>query len=794
MLAQLRINEAISDNESGLVDAFGKTSDWIELYNSSSETVNLANYCIGDKIDEKCLWPLPPVQLAPGGFQVIFASGRDTIFQEAHANFKLSRRGELLYLRHTNGTIIDSLGIPSLPEDFSYGRFRDGEAATFFFVDPSPGISNNMRSPIPQAARPSFGEEQVFFEEAFDLTLACSGSNCSIRYTLDGSEPDEESLLYEGPILVEETQTIRCRSYRPGMIPSEPQSRTYYIDVETDLPILSFHTDPDYLFDWEEGIFIKGPDADSLYPHWGANYWKDIDIPVQVEWLENRTAKPLSFELEARIHGGTTARNQAMKSLRFNSNIAYGDLTINHTFFPEKNLDHYRRLVIRNASGDFNVAHLRDAFLSRYFLRENLNIDLLAHRPLEWYVNGEYWGLINLREKVDEFYLSNDYGADPTNLDLLEEEDFPIAGSFELFDSLQSYIDRNDLSDPAVFEYVSSQIDLASMADYFIVETYVNNTDWPVNNIKFWRERKEGSKWRYILFDLDATMGRFPWTVARQDGLAIAMAKEESRHVLLLKELWTNETYRHYFINRYADLINSTFTPERFSAEIQSSADEIRKPIQRHLQRWYGDFDRWENEAIPQLLEFATDRPDYARQHLQDFFQLDRQVELQLQTYPAGAGTIKINTIQAEELPWRGVYYAGVPVEISIEPAPGYRFSHWESLAAFDRETSLNLRYDFSTDDQLVAYFDYEYPGLNFSIQPNPVSNTAMIYFELPQKMTVDFSLLHPDGRIIRQWTEEESSGGQRVLNHGVEDLAQGVYYFQIRSELGVETKAFVKY
>ncbi len=785
--AQLLINEVCSDNETIITDEFGDESDWIELYNAGSSSVNLAGYFLSDNADDPQKWTFPSVSIAPAEYLLIFASEEDVFDTYLHTNFKLSKDGEPLVLSDPAGNVLDQLQIPALEEDNSYGRLSSNQTVWSYYTNPTPGAVNDDASSYDFNVKPSFTLEEAFHTSAVQIALTCEDVNCFIRYTTDGSPPDENSEIYTTPLLTDTTICIRARTYSDDNLPSKISTKTYFFNVAHTLPVMALATDPYLLFDWEVGIFMKGPDADSLFPFWGANFWDDTEIPIHVEYFKENELK-VNFDVGTKIHGGRASRSKMQKSLRLFGDTEFGEDEMRYKFFEDRENDSFKRLVLRNASGDFNYTHFRDAYMHRYFIEQDLHIDELAYQPVALYINGLYWGVINLREKVDKYYLRDNYGVDMKNIDLLEEDTFAVEGDFEHYDAMLDFVKISDMSDDAVFAEATKTVDLENVADYTIAQTVLVNIDWPNNNIKYWREKKEDAKWRFILFDLDSGMGRAPYTRAHVDFFISIMTEErfdQNNYAILFRALMDNLNYRNYFLNRYADLLNTTFRSENMIAETDRTVDMIDEEMIRHFQIWdWPGYDVWQEDRLPGLYDFSRDRPMYARQYLMSYFELENEVLLEFNTYPEGAGTIEINTISVDELPWNGHYFNGVPVEIKVVPNPGYSFRHWESInTILSPNPSEQIELNFSEDDKITAFFESESMPFEVTVSPNPVAGMAQVEFVLNEVSSVSVNLYDISGKLLRSRDYGRVAGGHQQLDFDVAGFPGGVYMLEAKTE-----------
>lgn len=788
--AQVLINEASSSNDSVILDEDGESSDWIELYNAGTAAVNLEGWFLSDKRSEPQVWTFPNQTIGAGEFLLIFASGEDKAETFLHTNFKLSKDGEYLLLTNPMGELMDKIFVLDLETDISYGRLSDGGAEWGFFQIPTPQATNNEGTVIGVAKSPEFLVDESFQNNGFSLEMTTSEAGGIIRYTLDGSEPEDDSFVYENPIFIEENTPVRARTYKVGKIPSERTSKTYFINTNHSLPIIHISTAPANFFDYENGILVEGPDASPDYPFFGANFWKDIEAPIHFEYFDENQSLELSVEMGTQTHGGRGTRTKPQKAMRLTTKPKFGIDKINYQFFRNKEANSFERLVLRNSGGDFSDTHFRSGFLANYLIDSGIDVDVLGYQPVVLYLNGQYWGVINLREKSDEFYIESNYGIEPDQMDFLEEDTLVVVGNFDVFDQHFEYITTHDMSVEANFQQAAAYFDLNSMTDYFVSQLAIANTDWPQGNIKYWRERKTDAKWRYMMFDLDAGMGLYPWSNIDREAYKriITQQGEINRHVMIHIELMKNENYYNYFINRYADLLNTIFAPDEFIAAVEAANERIRPEIGEHLQRWSGcsfcsTMERRDTLHLPNILNFAAQRAVENRKHLQAFFGFQNQVNLTLNTYPEGAGTVQINTITPDELPWDGYYFNGVPVTLTVVPNAGFEFSHWEGIETdLSGNTGTTFTLNFEQNDQVTAFFNAKYEGLQVAAFPNPTAGNVEISFVLNQIEEVEMRLFSADGKLMQNFQKQKLNGGLQRQNIDLTGFKSGVYLLYVQT------------
>jgi len=793
--AQIVINEVCASNSQVILDDFGQSSDWIELYNTSNTDISIKGWFITDNLNDFQKWRIPDVSIPANGYQLIFANNEDTWLQLPSTNFKLSSAGETISLSSNDSFIVDQIAYPSLPTDQSFGRIPDGSSNWQQTSVPTPLVSNTSIPLLERVAAPSYFGITRFFDTPKSIRLQAI-PNATIYYTENGDIPTINSQLYSNSLYLNESKVIKAIAVVPGHLPSKMSTFTFFIGVEHELPIISLSSSPYNFSDIDVGILIRGENADEAWPYWGANFWSDKEVPVFMEYFEDHQTLAFANQFDTQVHGGRGARTNNQKPLRLEVKNKYGAFTVSYPFFKDRDRTTYKRLVLRNASGDYNTAHFRDAFLARYFIKEGLNLDVLAYQPATIYINGDYYGIINMREKSDKYYLAHNYGVDIDNLDLLEEDTLVNVGNYVIFDSMYQFVFTNDLSIDENYQKATTFFDVENIAETFIVELGLNNNDWLGNNIKYWRERKENARWRYLVFDMDIAMGRHSWTTYDYNLLAEKMADPgTNRHVNIFKALIKNTTFRNYFLNRHADLLNTIFRKDAFSKEIDETVNQLDFDIQQHFSRWSWNscgYPCWGEDHLPVLYDYVENRPTHARKHLIEYFDLEKEVELSINTFPEGAGKIKINTI-TPELPWNGMYFDGVPVTISIEPNPGFRFDYWHSPNTFpENNESLTFTQNFSSDDEIIAFFENEAPDLAIISAKCSPNSTLDITLDLTNPTQIELQVYDASGKLIHFMSPTHFNGGRQRRSIAIPGIAAGLYILQVSNETTREVAKFV--
>ncbi len=766
------INEMMASNATTIADEDGDYEDWIELYNAGNEIISLGGWGLSDDYNNPYKWVFPGISLKPGSFLLVWASGKNRSDPQSplHSNFSIRAAGEEVLITHPSGNLIDALAPLPLPADISYGRQPDAAPEWCYFDAPTPGESNVTSGYEQWLATP----EIIFTQNETGqvvLSLTHPDEEANLYYTLDGNEPDETTFLFESSHVFDslpsctlmfirttpleadpygfgwnspkgefpQTLVIRTRAYKPNCLPSPVKTKSHLSET-FDLPVVSIATSTRHLFSDSTGIYVPGMiyqelgwNDDDYFGFPNANYWQsgpEWERPANMEFHYPDG----SYHTQAcgiRLHGGRS-RVAPMKSIRLYARSQYGPNTIDFDIFEDGMTD-YRRLILRNSGQDFYVRTtlFRDALI--HTLTEGLGFDFQKYQPVQLFINGAFWGIHNLRERLDKHYFAQHYGLDEDNIDLLENYWLEVAegDNFHFHQNIQ-YIEDFGLEEETHYDSIQKRIDVDNYLNYQIAQVYINNTDWPGNNMKFWRYRTDGylpdapqgqdGRWRWLLYDTDFAFGLSGGhDAAEHNMLEFATTTEGTTWAnppaatWMLRQFLVNEQFKIRFINRFADLLNTYFSEDRVVAVIDSLQDQIAGTMPLHTNRWGypASMESWQNN-VSLMRQFAFERPDHQRQHLMSYFDIDELINANLNTSGAAHGHIRINTIEisgatpgvsSRPYPWTGYYFKDIPIELEAIPANGYYFSHWEGFPDSNAATiSLTPEDDFELTAHFIPY------------------------------------------------------------------------------------------
>ena len=654
----LSINEVMAANTHTLRDGdlddadFGSMggaySDWIEIYNSSTEAIDISGYTLSDS---SAAWKFPEGIVPAKGYLLVWASDKNKVAKDGqlHSNFKISASGETLTLKTPDGSMVDTVTTAALKDDESYGRKTDGSLEWAVFSKATPLEANLYSSETIAVKEPVFSHKGGFYTSAFDLQLTTDEADIKIYYTLNGSDPlpeAEGTFEYTDPIAVKiragdpnilsmisnitndpwsewkepvgevfKCTTIKAVAVRENGNKSRVITNSYFVDKDMktryNLPVISLVTDQSNLFDDAKGVYVNENFE---------NKGKEWERPVHIEFFDKDGTLAFSHNSSFRIHGNYT-RKIPQKSFRLYADHGYDDTdSFEYEVFPDlkkqgngQELDSFSRLILRNGGNDcgWTGTMFRDGLT--HGLVSHLKLDTAAYRPSVVFLDGEYWGIYTLREYFDSEYLKSHYSLDKDKAVILDVWETPGVQEGESNDwklyqyDVINYLKSNDITDKATYEYIKSKIDIENYINYNVTEIYSGNYDWPGNNTVVWKYKtKDGEyhpeasygkdgRWRWMLKDTDFGFGFLQKSVTF-DTLSFATADvpEEGEFsyanqpwaVFLLKTLLKNTEFRNQFINSFADQLNTSFNSARVNKEIDELKAEIEASMPEHSNRW----------------------------------------------------------------------------------------------------------------------------------------------------------------------------------------------------------------
>jgi hypothetical protein len=520
-----------------------------------------------------------------------------------------------------------------------------------------------------------FSSPGGIYLDTIQLDLSTLGEK--IYYTTNGEKPSSNSIRYSAPINIDKTTAIRAIAYKKGK-PGNIVTQTYLVGREYNMAVISITGDPDDFFSFDRGIYVKGCCADSVPPYKRANFWKGWERQVNIEFYEPTGELGFNQQVGVRIFGGFS-KGLPMKSLAITSRKKYEHKTIKYSIFPNRNIKKYKSFVLRNSGSDFNITQFRDALLTN--LVEPLDIDIQAYRPSVVFINGVYWGIHNVREKINEYYLKSNAGVNPDSVDIMKHRNDLLSGKRDHYLKMIKYINQTDFKDTAEIWHLNTLMEIDNFINYNITEVYVDNRD-AGGNIRFWRPQTPEGRWRWVLFDTDISFGISSKTAYKKNTLDKMTVKHNEAwpdpawSTLIIRNLLENDSLKNLYVNRFADHLNTIFSAKTVNFKIDSIHDMLKNEMPYHFDKWRGsNIVRWE-ENVQRMKDYASNRPHYLRLHLMGRFDLSDTITVDIQNQDPEMGYVQINSIRVDKS-FFGVYFKDASPSVEAKAKYGYEFVGW---------------------------------------------------------------------------------------------------------------------
>ena len=657
----ITFSEILSDGYRYKLDAKNTPDDddqgkWVELYNRSDQTVSLTGYSLSDNEKKPTKWVFPEgTSIAGKGYLILYMSGslplegkdEKSVTAEMKArtlNFSVSGQGETLYLYNDAGTLIDRVTVPMSVACVSYAKVGD----TWGLCDtPTQGAANTAplmgsaycEAPVVSAPSGVYHGTQVVSMEIPAGTY--------VTYTLDYTTPTESSTRYRAgeQLTFSQNAVLRARAFSENgtRYKSPVISNTYIIvgDTQTTdahdstLPVCFLVTDPDNLFNVDYGIYVVGShfQGKTAATEWttpsndrklGANYnqrGREWERPAHWTYT-SAGGKEVLFESDLMIRiFGSFSRYQKQRNFALIARKGYGGSTLDYPFFANRPFENYESLVLRCSAKDAVATKIRDVLVTG--LMEDAGVDLCmqAYVQTALYLNGQYWGVYNLREKVSRGFIAQHYSVtNKDSIDVLRGNGVLVAGDPKCVDDYAALIDfcksKNcDLSNYGDYEYVCSKIDVENFALYCAAEIIVGNND--SGNIKWWRSSEKD----------DSTTNGY-----RRDFFSKYFNPEghgagKGFSTVLARSLLKNNDFVEIFLKYCAVMVNEVYSPEKINAKVDALSGNIASEIEWDFPRWNLTVKNWKAH-INNVRGYANHYQEYYFKYLKNYIKKNTNYNL----------------------------------------------------------------------------------------------------------------------------------------------------------------------
>lgn len=674
-------------------------SDYIELYNSSNQEVNLDGWYLSDDESNLLKNRISGVVIAANSYAV-FYSNSEMEEEDYRINFKVSSLGEKIFLSNSEGELVDSILVPELRYGEVYARDTDG-GNQWNIKEESLATSNETAKHITARIlnNPEFSHESGFYDEPFTLKVECQLGQ-KVYYTLDGSVPTMDSKEYIDGIYIENISdqpnvvtavknvitewedyvpsnekndkavVVRAVVFDNKNRSSEVITHTYFVGLDQykDKNIVSVVADYEDLFG-ENGIFVTGKDYDQAYlsgqvenlpiPNF-VKSGRQWEVLGNLQFFSNGEAI-CNQEAGIRTYGGSN-RHAKIKRMSFYARNSYSG----NEFFEGLTLGE------RKVSSMGTNSNLGNFILPQLALDRAVAVQGAAKTII--FLNGEYYSDHNVMEKYSDQFFEQRYGISADNLLVIRDGELSKGTweQFNLYQWLLKQVMTKDMSVQENYDEVSSLMDIQSYIDYICTNVYLCNMDvTDVKNYMLWRCVKPNDsnygdgKFRWMLYDMGSLDGQISKSYYKVNSAAeVNSFNTKGRYVghaineeLIYKALINNSSYRKQFVLSFMDMANVNF-----------EINNVKKV-----------FEQW-NCPIEQFGDFFEKRFDCIVPYMADEFGLTGTLEnVTLKINDPKAGRIKINTTipNLENGSWIGKYYTDYPVMVTAEAVEGYQFVGW---------------------------------------------------------------------------------------------------------------------
>lgn len=757
----LLVNEIMAANVDMYVDPSWNYGGWIELYNPTDQYYSLGGYWASDDPEnlKKARIHTSVGGVQPHGYTLLCFDHADTRkdvgekWVNTQVDMKLDCEGGTLYISDEEGNIILQQDYPQAVMRCSYARKSDGGDEWGWSGEPTPYTTN---------AGMKFAEKQLddpvvnLDGQLFNGTLAVKVTipeGATLRYTTDGSTPtlEDGNTSKTGSFTVKTTTTFRFCLFQDGFLPSKVVTRSYILkDNDYYLPVVSIVTDARNLYDDTIGIYVTGTNGKTAnQDNRKRNFNMEWDRPASFEYIANgHNAKNVegyfAQEVDIAINGGWS-RKYEPRSLKIKSGKQY-DLknSLDYPFFADKPYNKNKSLLLRNGGNDeYNQTRLKDAALQQIARVSEFPLNLQSYQPTHVFVNGDYLGMLNMREPSNKHYGYANYGIDTDEIDAFE---MSVDSAYVQKDGTkEAFMEWKSLSasasDALAYQQILDLVDIDDYINYMAFKFFLNDWDWPHNNAKGFRDRNDG-KFHFIIFDLDNCVDRTGnniFTDFEKKRINTFYTRPEYNNssitaevelVTIFLNMIKNEEFRKKFIDTYCIVGGSVFGDEDEINEIvYGMADNIAEALSWEWHSPYGNGRSFAQGIINAVTGNYRKRMTYVIKAYKSFgLSAVKPMEVKLRSNVEGA-SLAINDIVVPRSKFNGYLFS--PVTLKATAPAGYRFVGWQSstgsneVPLFEKSAQWSYYDKGSLDGEDWMGLDYNARSWKSSVAPFGYGNNG---------------------------------------------------------------------
>ena len=610
------ISEVLASNDT--IEAYpgaGK-SDWIEIYNAGNDSVDLSGWGLSDRLDHGRKWQFPQGSLIGAGEYKVVMCDRMTESNNAsqpHAAFKVGKQKmETITLTDPTGRVLDKVTLPEMRTDVSYGRTL-GLAGLFYYDTPTP-FQANGEGFTGYAAMPSFTTEPGLYDGVTYVEFNIP-EGTQVFYTTDSSVPTQNSIPYNGERLeLRDITVLRVRAFAGGNVkPSDVLTGTFFVNKYHALPVVSVVSDPLNLWNGVNGMLDVGNNVDkSKGIPFKNTIYRDVKkagtkFPVHVEMYDDSGNNLINQDAEFSLIGQYSL-DLPQKSMKFKAKSKYGLKTFAAKLFPDRDYTEFKGFVLRNSGNDGVWTRLLDGLQSRLMDETGCPVAHQAWKPYVVYLDGQYWGHMNLRERADRYMIAQFEGLsldEADNMVILEG-----SGNYcyatkkerqEFRDMIAKIKKSNPAKNPEDLQYILDNVDVDNLFHYMAYEMFFGNSD--IGNTRFYRLKKEGSKWRWLLYDLDYGLFNSKFDSPKSFTKAKGMGEKNIDNTIF-RTLLSVPEYKDRYLTIYGNLFKQ-LTTDVMMYKLDELVGIIEPELSLHFEKWGELNDKAIIEELPVTADSA---------------------------------------------------------------------------------------------------------------------------------------------------------------------------------------------
>ncbi len=542
-----------------------------------------------------------------------------------------------------------------------------------------------------------FSHKPGFYDNPFYLKV--SSTNSKILYSFENNI-NKRSNVFKDSLLIDKTTTISFGILKGDTL-EKIESKTFLINFKTNFKVVSISIDNNFLFDYNKGIYVKGPRAwlDTVAKHYRNTNWeRKWEREHFIEVFNEDGERIISNGAGLRIFGGMT-KYYPEKSLRVIFRNLY-DSTVTYADLFGAGSKKYKQFILRHSGNDYRNTRFKDAFLTS--LAQESDLDIQKSSPCHLFINSEYWGVYNIREKINKYYIDNNYSCGTNGIDILQGYKTVDEGSSEDYQDLLNFLKKNSLSVQNNYQHIKQKMDVRNFINFWIHQIFYANHD-ARGNIRFWKSDSLDNKFRWIVYDTDLGFG--PNRVNKdllKDFTSNRMTDWYNPNwaTFLLRNLLKSNEFKKDFILQSSYIFSTTLSTKNINKKIDEFVSRYDSEMQYHFnerrrfQAYQGSYKKWLS-SVNDLRYFAEKRDENSYKHLEKKFNLSDSYILKINVLnDNGKVLINNNTLKSNELV--GKFYKNYDIPIKIIPSFGYYHTGFSDSIINNLENdTLEINIDF---------------------------------------------------------------------------------------------------